>query len=720
MQAHARQESSTEPNRLIHEKSLYLNQHAHNPVDWYPWSEEALQRARDEDKPILLSIGYSACHWCHVMAHESFEDLETAEIMNRFFINIKVDREERPDLDDIYMAAVVAMRGHGGWPMTIFLTPDGAPFFGGTYFPPEDKAARYGMVGFKTILHEIVKAYYTRRNEILDAGQRIVEHIQHYHNKLAESDQQPLSNSLLDAALTSLQRDFDPSYGGFGTAPKFPQPMTLEFLLRSHVRTGNEIAMHMLETTLQRMACGGIYDHVGGGFHRYSVDERWLVPHFEKMLYDNALLARLYTETFQHTNNPFYRRIAEETLDYVVREMYHPQGGFYSTQDADSEGKEGAFFTWNLDEIRQVLGEDAALFCQVFGITDAGNFEGTNIIHIARPIDDIAQGTGTAPHELQKLIDRSIHKLRGVREARIKPGRDEKVITAWNGMMLRSFATAAIAFGRADYLEIAQKNASFLLNFLCQSNGRVLRTWFDTPTHDDTATTTPPRPPGTLSSSSPGYLEDYALLADGLIALSHADGNPHWLNEAIRLADSMLALFWDKRENRFYDTASDHEELILRPRNVSDNATPSGNSVAVDILLRLAALTGNDTYWKCAEQVLTSFATSLQNVPAAFGRLLCAADFALAPVREVALVGNPESPDMQELMAIVQRPYRPNIVAAYRMVGDTPPHDMAEVDAIPLLKGRTMVNSKATAYVCQDFTCNQPITDAETLQQQLA
>jgi hypothetical protein len=690
-------------NRLVHEHSPYLLQHAHNPVDWYPWGDEALHRAQQEDKPILLSIGYAACHWCHVMEHESFEDPETAELMNNLFVNIKVDREERPDLDSVYMAAVVALTGHGGWPMTVFLLPDGTPFYGGTYFPPDEKAARYNMPSFKQVLTGIADAYNQRRDEAQRAGQEMVSHLQQATARTTTpttlSDGLALDVSLLDSAFQGMVRGFDPQHGGFGGAPKFPQPMNLDFLLRYHHRSGSSDALTIVCHTLTRMAHGGIYDQIGGGFHRYSVDETWLIPHFEKMLYDNALLAHVYTEAFQVTGDPRYRRIAEETLDYLVREMLHPQGGFYSTQDADSEGGEGAFFVWTPDQVREVLGEDTTLFCQIFDITRQGNFEHRSIPNMPRPLEEIARVTGAPVERLQRVVERGRQQLFAAREQRPKPARDEKVITAWNGMALRACATAAAAFERPDYLELAQRNAAFLLERMRRDDGRLLRIWKDG------------------KASVPGYLEDYALLADGLLALSRVDGNPRWLTATLELGDAMLSLFWDEAIGGFYDSATDHETLFTRPRELSDNATPAGNSVAADVLLHLTALTGNDAYRLAAVRVLTSMADMLQRVPGAFGRLLCAADFAMARVREVALVGNPAAPDMQALCGVVQRAYRPHVVVAMKLTSDDP-QSSGSVD-IPLLKGRDIIDGKAAAYVCEGFTCKLPVTDAEALHQQL-
>ncbi len=546
-------------NRLIYETSPYLRQHAHNPVDWYPWGEEALRRAREEDKPILLSIGYSACHWCHVMERESFENEQIAALMNQHFVNIKVDREERPDLDALYMGAVQAMTQHGGWPLTVFLTPDGVPFYGGTYFPPEP---RHGMPGFPQVLLAVADAYRNRRGDVVAQAARVRKFLEQANRSLP-GRQDLLQETLLSQATTAALRQLDPRYGGFGGAPKFPQPMTLEFLLRAWKRWSDPQPLHAVELTLEQMARGGIYDQLGGGFHRYSVDARWLVPHFEKMLYDNALLARLYLHAYQATGKVLYRRVAEETLDYVVREMTGPHGGFYSSQDADSEGVEGKFYLWTPEEVAAVLGErDARAFNALYDVTPQGNFEHRSILHLERPLDEVAAELGMAPAELEAVVAWARPKLYAAREQRVRPGRDEKVITAWNGLMLRAFAEAARVLERPDYRGLAVRNAKFVLGTLWQ-NGRLLRTFKDG------------------QARIPAYLEDYALYSGGLLTLYEATFDPRWFRAARELADQMLALFWEPGDEAFYDTGHDQEQLVARPREVTDNAMPSGNSAAV-------------------------------------------------------------------------------------------------------------------------------------------
>ncbi len=688
----------THTNRLIDETSPYLLQHAHNPVDWYPWGEEALAKAKAEDKPVLLSVGYAACHWCHVMEHESFEDEATAQIMNEHFVSIKVDREERPDIDNIYMTAVQAMTGGGGWPMNVFMTPEGVPFYGGTYYPPED---RHNIPSFKRVLLSIADAYQNRRDELRNAGTELLKHLREATAvRLPEGE---ISPAVADEAFANLHGMWDQTRGGFGRAPKFPQPMTYEFLLHYAARTGNELALEMTDRNLRAMAEGGIYDQLGGGFHRYSVDAEWLVPHFEKMLYDNALLARMYIEMYQATGDAFFRRIAEETLDYMVREMRHPDGGFFSTQDADSlpepgarHKEEGAFFVWTLAEVRAALGEDAMIFAQLFDVTERGNFEGKNILHIQRRPADVSRVTGQPFEKIEALVERSKQKLFAIREQRPKPALDDKVLTAWNGMALHAFALAASVFGRDDYREIAQQNAVFLLREM-QRDGTVLRAWKD----------------GKVGMAQ-GYLEDYALLADGLLALYEATFEPRWLLEAQTLADTMLARFWSDEIGGFYDTASDHEQLIVRPRDTGDNATPSGNSAAADVLLRLAAIFDNNTYRERAITVLRGMTQFMQQYPTGFGRYLAAAEWTLSTPKEIALVGAAEAEDTQALRDAIFRPFLPNKVVVLRDPNEAQP----AIDS-PLLEGRTQIDDKATAYVCENYACQLPVTDVEALRKQL-
>jgi hypothetical protein len=671
-------------NALIHETSPYLLGHAHNPVQWYPWAEEALRRAREEDKPILLSIGYSACHWCHVMERESFENEAIARLMNENFVNIKVDREERPDLDAIYMNAVQMMTGSGGWPMTVFLTPDQVPFYGGTYFPPED---RHGMPGFPRLLAGVAQAYRERREQVFGSAAAIAAELR--KNEAAEFAATPLEAELLDKAVANLMAGYDSEHGGFGSAPKFPPSMSLAFLLRSHVRTREERGGRLLaavEETLGKMACGGIYDQLGGGFHRYSVDQRWLVPHFEKMLYDNALLSRIYVDAYRVTGKPLYRRVAEETLDYVLREMTSPEGGFYSTQDADSEGHEGKFFVWTPAEVSAVMGEgDAEAFCAYYDITPEGNFEGKNILNVPRPAGQVARLLRLDEAELGRIVERGRRLLFAEREKRVKPARDDKILAAWNGLMLRSLAEGANALGRADYRAAAILNAEFVLSRRAR-DGRLLRTCRGTEAKLD------------------AYLEDYAALVDALVSLYEATFDPRWLDEAERLAEVLIEKFWDGQRGGFYFTASDHEALISRPKDLYDNATPSGNSLACCGLLRLSKLTAQEGWAKCATRILEMAALPMSRHPSAFGNLLCALDFTLSRPREIAVAGDPASRETQLLLDEIFRRYLPNTVVACGS-GDRP----------ALIQGRPPVDGKPAAYVCRNYTCRAPVTTAAEL-----
>jgi uncharacterized protein len=677
-------------NRLSAETSPYLLQHADNPVDWYAWGEEAFERARETDRPVLLSVGYSACHWCHVMEHESFEDDETAGVMNDLFVNVKVDREERPDVDSIYMSAVQTMTGHGGWPMTVFLTPDGTPFYGGTYFPPEP---RHGLPSFRQILTAVAEAYHSRRDEVNRTAAGLREAIA--QNARLREPAPELDPAMLEEALRGLMGHHDDRHGGFGGAPKFPQPMALDFLLRSHARTGEARPLTLLVRTLQRMARGGIYDQVGGGFHRYSVDARWLVPHFEKMLYDNALLARLYVVRYQATGESALRRVAEQTLDYVRREMTAPDGGFYSAQDADSEGEEGRFYVWQPDEVDGILGAaDGELFRRYYDVTHAGNFEGSSILRVTRDATSVAVEAGIDAERLEATLARGRAALYDERSRREWPARDEKVLTSWNALMLQAYAVAAQVFGRAEDREAAVRNAEFLLREL-RTDGRLHRTWRDGVARID------------------AFLEDYALLADALLSLYETTFDARWIREACALSDRMLELFWDDAEGAFYDAATGDETLLMRPRNVDDNATPSGNSAATLLLLRLSVFTGEPRYERIAVRVLQSMGQLLERAPLAFGHMLAAADFHLATPQEVAIMGRTDAGDTLELLGVVRERYRPNTILAVGAAGQR------DDGTIPLLAGRTALDGRATAYVCQRFACRRPVTGADALRAEL-
>lgn len=675
------------PNHLIHETSPYLLQHVDNPVEWYPWGEEALQRARQEDKPILLSIGYAACHWCHVMAHESFADAATAEIMNRHFINIKVDREERPDLDAIYMNAVVAMTGQGGWPMTVALTPDGRPFFGGTYFPP---TPRYGRPSFRQVLQSIAQAWQTQRPQIEASASDISGHLG--RGLALAGEVEVLDRPLFRRALDVIFRSFDSEQGGFGRAPKFPPSMTIEFLLWMHHLYDDSLALQMAELTLQKMAYGGMYDQLGGGFARYATDDNWLVPHFEKMLYDNALLARVYLHAWQVTGKPLYRRIVEETLDFVVRELRHADGGFYSSYDADSEGEEGKFYVWSAAEIREALGDEADLFMRYYGVSEWGNWEGHNILTAAEDAESVATAFQLDLTQLAARLEAARHKLYQVRAQRVWPGLDDKVLTAWNGLMLAAFAEAGRLLHRADYTAVAVQNAVFLRQTMRRENGRLLRTW-----------------KAGHSAKYNGYLEDYAYLADGLLALYQTTFDETWFTWAQELAQMMLAHFADEAGG-FFDTSDDHEALLLRPKDVQDNATPSANAMALHVLLRLSLYTGDGRYWDLAQQATASMHEAMSRYPTGFAHWLCAAAFMLSEPQETAVIGNPDAPDTQALLDAIWSAFRPNLVVAAGMNAGT----------VPLLAQRPQLNGQATAYVCRHFVCQRPVTDPEALSMQLA
>ncbi len=681
------------PNRLQHETSPYLLQHAHNPVDWYPWGDEALQRARAENKPILLSVGYSACHWCHVMAHESFEHATTAKMMNELFINIKVDREERPDVDDIYMQAVQALSGHGGWPMTVFLTPDGRPFYGGTYYPPEP---RHGMPAFRQVLAGVSEAYQNRREQVEDSATHLTEALNREFLGIG-GEQSALTADLLTTAYTKIGQGFDETHGGFGGAPKFPQPMNLEFLLRAHLRTGDPEPLQQVAFTLQQMARGGIYDQLGGGFHRYSVDSLWLVPHFEKMLYDNAQLSRVYLHAYQLTSDTFFKHIATEIIDYILREMTTHDGAFYSTTDADSEGEEGLFFIWSITELRELLGDDAPIAIEYWGVTARGNFESHNILHVPNDDEVVADRLNLSVDDLRAKIAAIKDKLYAVRIQRIHPGLDDKILTAWNGMMLASLSEASRVLDRSDYQIAAVKNAEFILNNLKSPDGRLLRT------HKSGVTN--PRIKATL--------EDYGCLIDGLLELYQTTFDERWFVEARVLADSALEHF-AAQDGGFFDTADDHEALIARPRNMQDNAVPSGNAMMAKNLIRLAAYTGEDRYDEAARRTLALLTEAMRQYPQAFGESLSAIDMLVDGLAEVAFVGALDNPATKSLLDVTRKPYRPNIITALS------PADVPVEATIPLLGYRTVRNNQPTVYVCRHFACANPVNTPVEVEKLLA
>jgi len=670
------------PNRLAKETSPYLLQHADNPVDWYPWGEEALNRARADDKPILLSIGYSACHWCHVMARECFENVEIARLMNENFVNIKVDREERPDLDAVYMEAVQAITGSGGWPLTVFLTPEGKPFFGGTYFPPQD---RHGMPGLPKVLRTVTDAYQNRRSEIETAVQQIVATLTTKANSRAIKE--PLATDIIGQAYRGLRQDFDKDNGGFGTAPKFPQPMTLEFLLRYFHRSQDKDALEMVDLTLEKMAGGGIYDQIGGGFHRYATDNSWLIPHFEKMLYDNALLSRVYLHAYLITGKQLFRSIAEETLDYVLREMTSSHGGFYSTQDADSKGIEGKYYLWTYQEIDEVLDKKSSqIVGDYLGVTTQGNFDGRNILHVARDLE---------PEALSIMKQAKVSLLKR-RQQRIKPNRDEKILASWNGLMLASLAEAACVLDREDYLAAAVANGSFLLNSMI-SSGYLKHTYKDGQAKTDD-----------------GYLQDYASVIDGLMSLHQATFSGKYLRQALRLGEAMAEQFWDEARHTFYDTSDRHEDLFVRPRSSYDGALPSGPSAATLVLLKLARLADREQFEQMAVRSLESMEESMRQHPLGFSNWLCGLDLYLSTPKEIAIIGHRDHPKTSELLHILCTAWLPNkVVAAYA------PDDPAPVSELKLFENRKMIDNQPTVYVCEHYTCQAPVTDPASLRAQL-
>jgi uncharacterized protein YyaL (SSP411 family) len=677
-------------NRLSHSTSPYLLQHANNPVDWNPWDEEALTKAKAENKPIFLSIGYAACHWCHVMAHESFEDPETAALMNEHFINIKVDREERPDLDNIYMSATQAMTGSGGWPMSVFLTPDLQPFYAGTYFPP---VHRYNMPSFREVLQALANAWENEQEKALDSAQRITAHIQGL--KAISKYDLALTQEHLDMAVKTLLDGYDWSYGGWGDAPKFPQPMTIEFLLRRHV-AGHTEALKPAVHALDSMARGGMYDVVGGGFSRYSTDNFWRVPHFEKMLYDNALLARAYLHVWQITGEPRFKRIVNETLNFVAREMTHPNGGFYSSLDADSESQEGKFYVWTAEEIKTVLDEDYEFFQMAYGITERGNWEGKTVLQRAVDNETLTARFQLSPDAVTDKLSECHSKLLAARAERIRPGTDDKVLTFWNGLMLATIAEASHVFENTEegkrYYHMATRSANFLLTSL-RTDGQLRRSWRD----------------GSVTKEV--FLEDYAALILGLLELYQTDFDNRWFTAASTLADELIERFNDP-EGGFYDTPIDGERLVIRPKDLQDNATPSGNALACEALLKLAAFSDNGSYRDLAEKALKSVAEAAIRYPTAFARWLSAADFALGKVKQVAVLGDAQDKNFQMLIKAIRSEYRPNLVVA----ASTYPPDK---NAPALLHDRPLIKDSPTAYVCEGFVCQQPVTDTNSLEKQL-
>jgi len=677
-------------NRLIHETSPYLLQHAHNPVDWYPWGDEAFQKAKSENRPILLSIGYSACHWCHVMERESFENETIAALMNDLFVNIKVDREERPDLDEIYMNAVQMLTGRGGWPMTVFLTPEGKPFYGGTYYPPED---RYGVPGLPKILQGVANAYRDKPQDVERSVEQILAGLQRM-SRSAES-QQLFSSDIIAQSAQQLAQAYDAEHGGLGKAPKFPNVGAYELFLRHYHKSKSDRFLGMVTHTLTEMACGGIYDHLGGGFHRYSVDNKWLVPHFEKMLYDNSQLVRVYAAVYCLTRQPLFKHVVDETMSYLLREMLHSEGGFYSTQDADSEGEEGRFFVWTVEEISRILGSDSSeIFCRMYDVTEQGNFEGQNILH---PILNVEQGSKLFrrdPQEVESLVSDAKAKLFYEREKRIKPFRDEKILTSWNGLMLSGLAAAIKISSLPPYLEAAKRTVDFLFTRMFR-DGYLLHSY------------------KSGVSKILGYLDDYAFLAAGLLDLFEATLDRVNLDRALELTEVMIREFWDENDGGFFYTGQSHERLVAQSKPVFDASIPSGNAVATHVLLRIYHYTGNDDYLKRAEKILRSYYDTMENQPFGFAHMLAALDFYLDKPREIVLVGDKKDPHTVELLKAIHSVYLPNMTL--QLV--SPENSLEQIS--PLLAGKKAIAGKPTVYVCHNFTCSRPVANWDELKRLL-
>lgn len=698
-------------NRLINEKSPYLLQHAHNPVDWYPWGEEVFEKARKEDKPVFLSIGYSTCHWCHVMEEESFSDPEVAKIMNKYFVSIKVDREERPDIDHLYMDAVQMMTGSGGWPLTVFLTPDKKPFYGGTYFPPED---RWGRAGFRTVLLSIADGWTNRRNELLSSGEALTDIIS---QRMRAKIEEPVSldEHTFKKAYQQFYSTFDSQYGGFGFAPKFPSGHSLSFLLRYWKHNGDTKPLEMVEATLIAMANGGIYDHIGGGFHRYSTDRQWRIPHFEKMLYDQAILSKVYIEAYQATGKKEYAQTVKEVFEYVLRDVTHPEGGFYSAEDADSpslenprEKKEGAFYLWSKDEIVNVLGKkQGEIFCYYLGVEKGGNalqdpqgeFKDKNILYVARRLEETARGFKKLPREIERVIKSSKEKLFAARSKRPKPHLDDKILTDWNGLMISSFAFGSRVLNEPRYREAAERSAQFVLTHLVQEDSRLMHRYREG------------------ESAIPGMIDDYAFFIHGLIDLYEATFEPEYLLQAKNLAHQMLKLFWDETNGGFFFTGKDAEQLIVRQKEIYNGAIPSGNSIAALDLIRLGRLTMDKEFESRAEFLFKTFSNEISQMPNVYPQMLIALDFALGPSKEIVLSADKETKEIREMLKIIYGRFIPNKVVTFRPSKDIEAKEIIEL--IPFIKTQIPIDGKPTVYICENYVCKFPVTSIEKIKELL-
>jgi uncharacterized protein YyaL (SSP411 family) len=691
-------------NRLHHEKSPYLLQHADNPVDWYPWGEEAFARARAEDKPVFLSIGYSTCHWCHVMERESFEDSTVAKLLNETFVCVKVDREERPDVDELYMAVCQMMTGSGGWPLTVILSPERKPFFAGTYFPRE---TRFGRIGLLDLIPRLQEIWTSRRSEALQSAEQILATL-HQSADVAKSDGgSPLSRADLDSAYAILSRSFDERYGGFGEAPKFPAAHNLLFLLRYWHRSGDGHALYMVEKTLESMRQGGIFDHLGFGFHRYSTDDRWLVPHFEKMLYDQAMISLAFAEAYQATRREDFAQTTRQVFQYVIDNMQDPQGGFYSAEDADSEGEEGKFYLWKEEEIRNLLGErEANAFIRAYGIETVGNFadpqnghnSGDNIPHLRQSPEALAEALGLSVGELEELLEGARRKLLMQREGRVPPNKDDKILTDWNGLMIAALAKGAHILGESKYAQDAARAADFILNQMRRTDGRLLHRYRDG------------------EAAILAYLDDYAFLIWGLLELYEATFDVHFLKTALDLQEDLTEHYWDQESGGFFMSADDGEELLLRRKEFYDGALPSGNSIALLNLVRLARITADERYEQAAAAMVRSFEGTVQRYPAGFTQFLSACDFALGPSWEIVIAGDLQNDDTQRMIGTLRGIYSPNKIVLHRP-GKAGFSQISELS--PLTQAMNPIDGRATAYVCRDYVCGLPTTSLVEMQKLL-
>lgn len=685
-----------QPNRLINEKSPYLLQHAYNPVDWYPWGEEAFEKASIEDKPIFLSIGYSTCHWCHVMENESFEDEEVAKLMNDAFVSIKVDREERPDIDGVYMSVCQMITGGGGWPLTIVMTPDKKPFFTGTYFP---KYNRFNRIGMMELIPRLKEIWLNRRDEVIKSAEEISSSLKNINFGLSPAE---IDDAILDKAYDDLNKRYDSDNGGFGTSPKFPSPHNLMFLLRYWKRNDNAKALEIVEKTLTQMRLGGIYDQIGFGFARYSTDKHWLVPHFEKMLYDQAMLIMAYTETYQITKNEFYKKTAEEIIEYVLRDMTHPDGGFYSAEDADSEGEEGKFYLWHADEIRNVLDkEESDLAIRIFNVSEYGNWVdeskgvmyGTNILHLKMTYEDLASNLNSDINELLKKIGRIREKLFNYREKRIHPHKDDKILTDWNALMISALAKAYQAFNSEKYMVAAEKAYGFIKQYLTKSDGTLFHRYREG------------------DSGLPAHIDDYAFIMNALIDLYESTFNPEYLNRAFDLNDILIKEFWDETDGGFFFTSQKSEKLIARQKEIYDGAIPSGNSISLLNLLRLFKLTGKSEFSDYAERLISYFSYSINRSPSIFTQFLSGLDFYFGPTTEIVLSSYEFNDQINRALEIIRKDFNPNKVVVFNPANA----DYNLLKSISYLENMKPIGNKSTFYVCKNFICNQPVTDIESL-----